>query len=186
MISRIALIAAILLLLPSQTGRARSAKPLDNGTRNAYGADVEDHQKHPTKIPVITSPAQDRRIVLKLRQRRVFVYDKDHEVASYQVAVGKRGWETPTGRFQVFDKVRNPAWKNPWNGKISEPGPDSVLGERWIGFWTNGKQCIGFHGTPGEHLLGQAVSHGCVRMRNADIRKMFDLVETGTPVIVQP
>ncbi len=69
---------------------------------------------------------------------------------------------------------------------MSEPGPKSPLGERWIGFWTNGKNTIGFHGTSGEHLIGQAVSHGCVRMRNADIKAMFDMVEVGTPVIVKP
>jgi L,D-transpeptidase ErfK/SrfK len=185
----LASVLGVLLILPlilSQTSAARSAKPLTDETGNVYVPDVENRQKPATKKSVITSKARDRRIVLKLRQRRVYVYDGDKQVASYHVAVGKRGWETPTGRFQVIKKVRNPAWKNPWNGGIGEPGPDSVLGERWIGFWTDGKQTIGFHGTPGEHLIGRAVSHGCVRMRNADIRTMFELVEIGTPVIVQP
>ncbi len=173
-------------LVLSQTVAARSTKPLTGETRNVFVPDVENRVKPAAKSPSITSKALDRRVVLKLRQRRVYVYEGDREVASYRVAVGKKGWETPTGKFQVIKKIRNPAWKNPWSGRIGEPGPGSVLGERWIGFWTDGKQTIGFHGTPGEHLLGQAVSHGCVRMRNADIRTMFDLVEIGTPVIVQP
>jgi L,D-transpeptidase ErfK/SrfK len=134
-----------------------------------------------------TSPqALRRRLILKLRERRVYVYEGEKVMAKYRVAVGKKGWETPTGKFQVISMVRTPKWKNPWTGKISDSGPQSPLGERWIGFWTDGKVSIGFHGTGGEHLIGQAVSHGCVRMRNADIKAMFDMVELGTPVVVQP
>lgn len=44
----------------------------------------------------------------------------------------------------------------------------------------------GFHGTTNESLIGQAVSHGCVRMRNDDIRALFEKIEVGTRVIVQP
>ena len=45
---------------------------------------------------------------------------------------------------------------------------------------------LGFHGTPNPELIGQAVSHGCVRMRNADVLKMYDRVQIGTPVTVEP
>jgi len=41
---------------------------------------------------------------------------------------------------------------------------------------------IYIHGTNGEDLVGQTASHGCVRMRNADVAALFDLVETGVPV----
>ncbi|MEL7333315.1 MAG: L,D-transpeptidase, partial [Cyanobacteria bacterium J06560_2] len=64
------------------------------------------------------------------------------------------------------------------------PGPDNPLGDRWIGFWSNGEAQIGFHGTNQEELIGEAVSHGCVRMRNRDIKKLYELVEIGTPVEV--
>ncbi|MEB3118669.1 MAG: L,D-transpeptidase, partial [Limnothrix sp.] len=60
------------------------------------------------------------------------------------------------------------------------------LGVRWIGFWTNGDNSIGFHGTPNPELIGQAVSHGCVRMRNEDIVDLFDRVTEGMPVRVEP
>ena len=126
------------------------------------------------------------RLVLKLKERKVYAYRDDQLLASYQVAIGKRGWETPQGEFEIIQMVKNPKWENPWNGKISASGVNSPLGERWIGFWTNGKDYIGFHGTPGEHLIGQAVSHGCVRMRNADVKALFKLVDKGISVIVQP
>jgi len=148
--------------------------------------DAEKDQKPVTKKPTTTPKAGNRRLILKLRERRVYVYERDKVLANYRVAIGKKGWETPTGSFQVIQKVRTPLWKNPWNGRISKPGPRSPLGERWVGFWTDGKNTIGFHGTAGEHLIGRAVSHGCVRMRNADIKAMFDMVEIGTPVVVQP
>ena len=45
---------------------------------------------------------------------------------------------------------------------------------------------MGIHGTPNPELLGRAVSHGCVRMRNADVIRIYDRVKLGTPVIVEP
>lgn len=137
-----------------------------------------------------TTPTETRvlatRLVLKLNERKVYAYQNDRLLVSYRVAIGKKGWETPEGKFEITQMVENPKWENPWNGKISAPGPNSPLGERWIGFWNDGKDYIGFHGTPGEHLIGQAVSHGCVRMRNVDVKALFELVDTGIPVIVQP
>ncbi|MDY7024705.1 MAG: L,D-transpeptidase, partial [Cyanobacteriota bacterium] len=56
----------------------------------------------------------------------------------------------------------------------------------WIGFWTDGKDTIGFHGTPTVNSLGRAASHGCVRMRNEDVVALFNQVEMGTVVIVEP
>lgn len=124
------------------------------------------------------------RLVLSLGQKQVKVYDRDELIATFPVAVGKQGWETPTGEFTIRHLVANPHWENPWTGKVIPPGPNNPLGDRWIGFWTDGRNDIGFHGTPGEHLIGQAVSHGCVRMKNSDIRKLFEMVSVGTPVIV--
>lgn len=44
------------------------------------------------------------------------------------------------------------------------------------------RRYIYIHGTPDEHLLGSAVSHGCVRMANRDVIELFDLVPIGTRV----
>jgi len=43
---------------------------------------------------------------------------------------------------------------------------------------------IYIHGTNEEHLIGQPVSHGCIRMKNADVAELFDLVEEGTEVVI--
>ncbi|MEW6498510.1 MAG: L,D-transpeptidase [Cyanobacteriota bacterium] len=125
-------------------------------------------------------------LVVKLSDRQVYVYQNNQLKVSYPIAVGKPGWETPLGRYQVLTMQRNPAWQHPWNDKVIPPGPDNPLGARWIGFWTDGRNFIGFHGTPNERLVGQAVSHGCIRMRNQDILALYALVKIGTPVTVEP
>lgn len=124
-------------------------------------------------------------LVLDTGKRRVYAYKDKEVLASYPVAVGKKGWETPKGNFKVIQMVINPVWKNPWNGKVSASGPNSPLGERWIGFWTNGKNTIGFHGTPTVKSIGSAASHGCVRMFNKDVKALYEIVSHGTPVTVK-
>jgi lipoprotein-anchoring transpeptidase ErfK/SrfK len=42
----------------------------------------------------------------------------------------------------------------------------------------------GIHGTNKPETVGQAVSHGCVRMRNDDIERLFEMVPVGTPVFI--
>ncbi|MEM9541590.1 MAG: L,D-transpeptidase [Cyanobacteria bacterium P01_E01_bin.42] len=125
------------------------------------------------------------RLILRLSDRRVYYYRGEELIVSYPVAIGREGWETPTGNFQVFQKVAHPTWQHPFTGEIIPPGKNNPLGDRWIGFWSDGKNAIGFHGTPNEELIGQAVSHGCVRMRNADIVALFEKVEMGAVVIVE-
>lgn len=129
---------------------------------------------------------QPIRLELKLSRRRVTLYRGATPVKSYPVAVGRSGWETPTGRFIVTNKIRNPAWAHPLKKNVVIPGgdPENPLGRHWIGFWTDGKNVIGFHGTPTPKSVGRAASHGCVRMYNKDIAELFPQVTPGTPVIV--
>ena len=144
------------------------------------------------ELPPLGEPAQFLpdtlaiRLKIKLGERRVYVYQGDRLKTSYPIAVGKEGWETPTGEFAVIQMVENPIWEHPLTGEIIPPGPDNPLGNRWIGFWTDGTNIIGFHGTPNEETVGNAASHGCIRMFNRDVLTLFSLVEIGTPVTVQP
>jgi len=125
-------------------------------------------------------------LVLHLSERRLYAYRGDRLLTDYEVAIGRDGWETPTGNFSVFQLRRHPAWQHPFTGEVVPPGEDNPLGARWIGFWTDGTNAIGFHGTPQAHLVGQAVSHGCVRLRNEDVIDLFDRVALGTAVVVVP
>ena len=114
------------------------------------------------------------------------VYQGEMLVANYDVAVGREGWNTPTGYFSVFQKQIDPYWEHPFTGVVVPPGPDNPLGTRWIGFWSDGQNSIGFHGTPDESVIGSAVSHGCVRMRNEDIIALYERVSMDTTVRVVP
>ncbi|MBE9184962.1 L,D-transpeptidase [Microcoleus sp. LEGE 07076] len=131
------------------------------------------------------NPVEEVRLVLRLRERRVYVYRKNKVQASFPVAVGKQGWETPTGSFKVMQMIKDPVWEHPWTGELVPAGPDNPLGTRWIGFWTDGKNVIGFHGTPTLDSIGRAASHGCVRMFDKDAQALFEKVAVGTPVIVE-
>ncbi|MGB3637119.1 MAG: L,D-transpeptidase [Rivularia sp. (in: cyanobacteria)] len=125
------------------------------------------------------------RLVLKLKQRKLYVYQGKTLLNTYPVAIGKAEWETPTGSFKVMDMIENPGWTNFKTGKQIPPGPNNPLGERWIAFWTDGNDYIGFHGTPDRSSVGQAISHGCVRMYNEHVKELYDLVSMGTVVIVE-
>jgi L,D-transpeptidase ErfK/SrfK len=135
-------------------------------------------------------PSADRltqvRLVIKLSDRRVYVYSRDQLKTSFPVAIGRAGWETPVGTYQVIDMQHDPIWQHPFTGELVPPGSDNPLGVRWIGFWTDGTNYIGLHGTPNEESVGRPASHGCVRMYNQDVVKLFEMVRLGTPVEVIP
>ena len=135
-------------------------------------------------LPATTVTRTEPRLLLNLKTRRVFVYQGQKIIASYPVAIGRPGWETPTGQFRVIQMVREPVWEHPFTGQLVPSGKNNPLGARWIGLWTDGANFIGFHGTPQENLIGWAVSHGCVRMRDRDIKALFEKVKIGTSVIV--
>lgn len=125
-------------------------------------------------------------LVLKLGQRRVYVHRGEEILASYPVAIGRADTPTPTGEFEVFQMIEDPVWQNPWTGEVLLPGANSALGLRWIAFVEMPNGVIGFHGTPTVSSIGRAASNGCVRMHNADVVALFEQVEIGTTVIVEP
>jgi len=141
----------------------------------------------PIGDPDLYLPANtDLKLIVILSKRRVYVHRGDRVLASYPIAVGKSGWETPTGTFAVFEKELNPIFKSFKSGTVIPPGSDNPLGVRWIGIWSDGKTRLGFHGTNQAELIGQAVSHGCIRMYNKDVVSLFETVEVGTPVLIKP
>lgn len=129
------------------------------------------------------------RIELSLSQRQVKLVQNEKLLKQYPVAIGRPGWETPVGTFQIQTMIVDPSWKHPFEGYvIPSNDPNNPLGERWIGFWTDGTNWVGFHGTSESMRasIGTATSHGCVRMFDEDIQAMYELVAIGTPVIVTP
>jgi lipoprotein-anchoring transpeptidase ErfK/SrfK len=119
------------------------------------------------------------KIAIDLSERRLRVYHRGELKGEYPVAVGKPGWETPTGFFFVNQKL-----------KPLSPGGD--FGALAIGIsafqmkisaseWVQGGP-IAIHGTNEDHLIGKAISHGCVRMHDKDVLEVSKLVPAGSPV----
>jgi hypothetical protein len=128
---------------------------------------------------------QITRLEVSITERKVTAFHGEIPLKSYPIAVGKEGWGTPVGNHRVLQTIEYPAWQNPFTGDvIASKDPENPLGDRWIGFWTDGKNWSGFHGTPNRDSVGQAASHGCIRMYNEDIRELFSHVTTGTIVKV--
>jgi len=123
--------------------------------------------------------------VVDLGDRRVYLYQGEQLLVDYAIAVGRRHWETPTGEFQVIEKQENPVWRHPFTRELVPPGATNPLGTHWVGFWTNGTHQIGFHGTNDTEAIGQAVSHGCIRMRNGDVQALYALMPLGSTVTVR-
>jgi len=149
----------------------------------------------PPPPPKVEAPKPQPYLVLNLKERRVYLKEEgvDQPLASYRVAIGRAQFPTPTGKFRINEMVENPDFlvfdfnkpDRPSRGRIP-PGPNNPLGMRWIAFAHAHGWTIGFHGTAKTSVLGQAVSHGCVRMANEDIIKLFPKVKLGTTVIVEP
>jgi lipoprotein-anchoring transpeptidase ErfK/SrfK len=108
---------------------------------------------------------------------------------TYGIAVGAPGYATPTGRFTIRNKAVNPAWSapdEPWAGAYRNevvPGgsPENPLKARWLGIVGG----VGIHGTAAEYSIGTRASHGCIRMRVADVIALYPQVPIGTPVLIR-
>jgi lipoprotein-anchoring transpeptidase ErfK/SrfK len=115
-------------------------------------------------------------IVIDRSERTLELRNAGRVVLRTRVAVGAYGMETPVGRFYVVAKFRPTA---PVLGAFAfETSAYSKLSE-----WPGGG-IVGIHGTNTPSLLGQAVSHGCVRVANEAILRLRSLVPVGTPIRV--
>lgn len=174
--------ALVLLGIQWRTWTANAQNAL---TLGAQAAKVKGTQSNGSKA-VSTPFKGSAKLMIDLSDRRVYVYREGQLVTSYPIATGQTGWETPLGSFQVLEMQRDPKWQHPITGEVIAPGSANPLGKRWIGFLDEGRAHIGFHGTNQEELIGQAVSHGCIRMRNRDVMALYNQVALGTSVDVRP
>ena len=107
--------------------------------------------------------------------------------------------KTPLGRFQIGRKIGHDMPSGTiFKSRVPlQPGDPLPETEDWITsriLWLEGldeenantrDRYIYIHGTKHEDRIGSPDSHGCIRMRNADVIELFQLVDEGTPVFIR-
>jgi hypothetical protein len=121
------------------------------------------------------------RLVVRLRSHELHLWRGDRLLASYPVAVGTRATPTPRGLYYIVELLqpRDPGGSyGPYSFGLS--AHSNVL-KRFAG----GDGRVGLHGTNQPGLIGSNVSHGCIRLRNAAVRRLAKLLPLGTPVYIR-
>jgi L,D-transpeptidase catalytic domain len=121
------------------------------------------------------------RIVVDLSARRLILFRSGRPVMRAVAGVGAPATPTPTGRFYVNQRLIPSNPSGPWGpGAIGISAHSNVLQYSWI----QGAP-VAIHGTNEPASIGHAVSHGCIRLDNAVLRRLFVRTPAGTPVIIR-
>ena len=143
--------------------------------------------------PAVTLAALKRRhgtvITIDKRNFKLRLFKRLKFSKSYGVAHGQPAYPTPSGLFAIQNKQVNPVWSvpnSPWAGElqgttVAGGSAANPLKARWMGI-VNG---VGIHGTGQEYSIGSRASHGCIRMRVADVIALYKRVPVGTPVLIR-
>src|SRR5205823_14824233 len=106
---------------------------------------------------------------------RATLYRGGRRIWQASVGVGRPSLPTPAGRFYVMEKViSTDPFYGPYALGTSAYAP--TLSE-----WPQGG-VVGIHGTDEPQLIPGRPSHGCIRMRNGDITRLWRLIGLGTPI----
>ena len=147
-----------------------------------------------------------RSIHISIHDQRLTLKEGESLISTYPVSTSRFGigteegsMKTPIGRFRVAEKIGGnmPSGtifrsRVPLNPEDPLPTTEDLVMSRIL--WLDGMdeynantrdRFIYIHGTKHEDKIGSPVSHGCIRMRNADVMELFDLVHEDTPVVIE-
>jgi lipoprotein-anchoring transpeptidase ErfK/SrfK len=117
---------------------------------------------------------------VSLADRRLTILNDGNVIERYTVAIGQPAAPTPTGRFAVTDRLVTGDPAGPYGCCIlalSAHSPHAIQG------WTGGTR-IAIHSTPDSGSIGEAASHGCVRVTLAEGRWLLAHIPLGTPTLI--
>ncbi len=123
---------------------------------------------------------RNRVVLVSLVDRKLAVIDNGVVIATFQVAVGAEVSPSPTGEFTIVSRVSNPTYYH--RGTVIPTGKDNPVGTRWVGLSLKG---YGIHGTNAPRSIGRAASHGCIRLRNRDMERLFTMLRVGDAVQIR-
>jgi len=121
-----------------------------------------------------------RVVLVSIPDRKLVVLEEGAVIATFPVAVGAAASPSPTGEFQIVSRVVNPTYYHPRT--VIPSGKDNPVGTRWIGLSQKG---YGIHGTNSPQSVGHAASHGCIRLRNRDMERLFAMLRVGDRVDIR-
>ena len=119
------------------------------------------------------------RLVVDTRRLRATLYDRGRRVFGARVGIGRAEWPTPRGEFYVRNRLER--YSSPVYGPLAF---GLSARSETLTDWPAGGY-VGIHGTDRPDLLPGRISHGCIRLRNADIRRLGRLMPVGTPVRIR-
>ncbi len=132
-------------------------------------------------------------IVISTKERRLYYVLGNGKAIKYGVGVGREGFDW-RGRNRITRKVKWPTWTPPAEMRAREAkkgrilpvtmkgGPNNPLGARALYL---GNTLYRIHGTNAAHTIGGAVSSGCIRMLNKEVKDLYKRARIGTLVIVE-
>jgi lipoprotein-anchoring transpeptidase ErfK/SrfK len=161
-----------------------------------------------TALNVFAQVETADRVIISVRDQKLMLVQNGAAVASYSVSTSKYGlgdrwgsWATPTGFFQVAQKIGDYApigavfHNRRWTGEVLQPnapGRDPIVTRIiWLrGLETSNahafSRCIYIHGTPQEKFIGKPASYGCVRMKSNDVAALYNQLGPGAFVQIVP
>jgi len=131
--------------------------------------------------------ADENGIVINLPEMRLFDFTVKNGPEVFALAIGDEASPSLLGKFVVGAKRKDPSWHVPASIRAEKPelpaevpaGPDNPLGSRWI---TIGRTSYGIHGTNIRWSIGREATHGCLRLYEDDIQRLYDRVREGTRI----
>jgi lipoprotein-anchoring transpeptidase ErfK/SrfK len=145
---------------------------------------IQGNNIHPGQA--LRIPTEPVDVLVDLEARWLLYRIGGEVVEAWEVAIGRPGEETLVGAFVAGDKIVEPPWARAGYEIVPYGDPENPLGTRWIS-WLSGssKTSYGFHGTWEPQTIGQAVSDGCIRLRNEDVEQLFEILPVGSPILVR-
>lgn len=126
------------------------------------------------------APRALRTVLVSIPDRKLAVLENGTVLADFAVSVGADESPSLTGEFKIVNRVAHPTYYHA--GSVIPPGKGNPVGTRWVGLDEKG---YGIHGTNAPQSIGQAASHGCIRLRNRDMEKLFGMLRVGDVVEIR-
>lgn len=126
-------------------------------------------------------------LVINVPEMQLYDFTVGPEPEVFAIAIGDQMDPSLIGSFRIGTKREHPTWtvpasiraEKPYLPAVVPPGPDNPLGDHWM---TIGATSYGIHGTNNPWSIGREATHGCIRLYNDEIARLYARTRRGTPV----